>query len=164
MSSVIRHMHLSFLFHILFDGVDGQDHARNRPGLGLTGESVGLSISVGQLGKTSPIVAIQISGMVLQQCIHLIGLQILVEIAFGFNVESVEPNPLGSIVVAESMSHLDVRRVIAVIVVRHIQRFVEFSQSGKSDGVIVNEFFLNYIQIRKCVFWVEKLGSQSQGY
>lgn len=65
--------------------------------------SVELSVSVDQLGKTSTIVAVQISGFVLQQCVQLTDLNILVEIALRFDVELGER--FGSIVIDESMGH-----------------------------------------------------------
>lgn len=55
-----------------------------------------------------------------------------IEIAHGSHEESVNPHPLGSIVVAETLSDLHVGRVIAVVVIGHEEGVMGLAKSGNS--------------------------------
>ena len=66
-----------------------------------------------------------------------------IEPDFSDDIKSIQPDPLGSIMVAESVGRLNLRTVITVVVVRHVKRFVNLSQSGRSYRFSEQQISLN---------------------
>ena len=55
-----------------------------------------------------------------------------IEIAHGSHEESVNPHPLGSIVVTETLGNFHVGRVITVVVIGHEERVMSLAKSGNT--------------------------------
>jgi hypothetical protein len=72
--------------------------------------------------------------MLLQQAKKLIFGDIIgVEDDFGGNIKAIQPDPFRSIMITESMSRLDLCAIITVIIVWHVEGFMDFSKGGDSD-------------------------------
>jgi hypothetical protein len=72
--------------------------------------------------------------MLLQQAKKLIfGGIIGVKDDFGSDIKAIQPDPFGSIMIAEAMSRLDLCAIVTVIIVRHVEGFMDFSKGGDSD-------------------------------
>ena len=71
--------------------------------------------------------------MLLQEAHQLLfGCVARIEPDFSDDIKSIQPDPFRAIMIAESMRRLDLRTVITVVIVRHVKRFVNLSQSGQS--------------------------------
>lgn len=66
--------------------------------------------------------------MFLQQTKKSVSVNILgIEIDFSFDIKSIQPDPLRTIVVTKTMSRFDLSAVITVIIIWHIERLVNLS-------------------------------------
>ncbi len=101
--------------------------------------------------------------MLLQEAHQLLfGFVGRIEPDFSDDIKSIQPDPFRTIMIAEPMCRLDLRTVITVVIVRHVKRFVNLSQSGQTYRFREQQISLSIGQIRSGMLWIDNLRRQCQ--
>lgn len=98
--------------------------------------------------------------MFLQQTKESVSVHVLgIEIYFSFDVKSIQPDPLRTIVVTKTMGRFDLSAIITVIIVGHVKGLMDLSQSSDTDRFGENKLFLNIGKISPCMVRINNLRS-----
>ena len=66
--------------------------------------------------------------MFLQQTKESVSVHVLrIKIDFSFDIKSIQPDPLRTIVITKTMSRFDLSTVITVVIIWHVKRFMDLS-------------------------------------
>jgi hypothetical protein len=143
---------------------DGHKQRRNGPCLCVAWKSILFSVFVCNLRQTAPLIILQIFDVLLQKTHHLSPVQVApFHLNFGHNVETVQPNPLRSVVVTESVGYLRNAGIVAVVVVGNIGG-MHIGKSWDSNRFRVQQMSLYLSNIGFGVFFIEEGWSDGNSY